>query len=362
MTPADVMQGSQATYDWWLGLIPSFMRQFGTPGSDASAPAEPSVATPLSGFAFPVDQVAKAALLTQQSLQALAPSLAAMLNAGGIPNLLSQWTTAAPAFTAAKPGDAATAAANAMQAMLASWTGLVSNAAGAVPSASSANGGAMPTPSLQAMTPSLQTMTQALSEMGSKLAGATPAEFDTAFDRTYGALGDAFGLGPARRLHAAWREAIAASVAQHDARNSHALLVQEALTQGFQRLLRALAEKADAGERIDSVFALLRLWAAKTEEVMHETLQSERGLAATAALTRSGLAYRRRMQDVAHVYAELLDMATRRELDDAYREIQALKRELRGLRATRADDGAPKQRKAADRATSSPRKRTKPPA
>ena len=74
----------------------------------------------------------------------------------------------------------------------------------------------------------------------------------------------------------------------------------------------------------------------KTEEVVHETLQSEAGLAATTALTRSSLAYRRKMQQVASIVGEALDMATRRELDEAYREIQALKRELRASRAVRA--------------------------
>ena len=74
----------------------------------------------------------------------------------------------------------------------------------------------------------------------------------------------------------------------------------------------------------------------KTEEVVHETLQSEAGLAATTALTRSALAYRRKTQQVAAIVGEALDMATRRELDEAYREIQALKRELRASRAPRA--------------------------
>jgi len=66
---------------------------------------------------------------------------------------------------------------------------------------------------------------------------------------------------------------------------------------------------------------------------VHESLQSERGLEATAAVTRAGLNYRRQMQGFASIIADTLDMATRRDLDDAYREIQSLKRELRSMRA-----------------------------
>ena len=189
----------------------------------------------------------------------------------------------------------------------------------------------------------LQAMSQAWLDLGSRLAGATPAQLATAFDRTYGALSDALGLGPARQLQAAWQEAIAASIAQQEARTNYALLVQSAFASGLQRLMTRLAAKADSGERIDSMLALLRLWAISTEEAVHETLQSERGLGATAALTRSALAYRNKMQHVAAILADLLDMATRRDVDEAYREIQQLKRELRALRPGRVSDAsAPK--------------------
>jgi poly(hydroxyalkanoate) synthase III subunit E len=49
---------------------------------------------------------------------------------------------------------------------------------------------------------------------------------------------------------------------------------------------------------------------------------------------RAARAYRRKLQSVATIVADMLDMATRRELDEAYREIQQLKRELRSMRST----------------------------
>ena len=346
MTPSDSPHGAQAVYDFWLGLIPQFLGQFGVPGAAATANTGASSASPPPhGLMFPADQIAKAATMTQQSLQALAQSLAPILQAGGVPNLLTQWATATP-LTSGKPGEAAAAAATATQAMLASWAALMSNAAGAASAATPQ----MSAPPGQVPVFPLQAMTQAWVDMGSKLAGATPAQLDSAFDRTYGALSDAFGLGPARTLQSAWRDVVAASIAQQDARANCASLVQSAFLQGFQRLLASLAEKANAGERIDSVLALLRLWASSTEEAVHETLQSEHGLAATAALTRSALAYRKKMQHVAAVYAGVLDLATRHDLDEAYREIQALKRELRGLRPVHGNPGVGSKRAAAGRA------------
>jgi polyhydroxyalkanoate synthesis regulator phasin len=181
--------------------------------------------------------------------------------------------------------------------------------------------------------PSVETLPQAFRELGTQWLDATPRALGASFDRTFGALYDALGFGPVRKLQAAGRDLVAASFAQNEARGNYLLLVQRAFAIGFDRLMHRLAEMADNGERIDSVLALMRMWAVQTEEAVHEVLQSEEGLVATANVTRAGLAYRRKIQHVAMILADSLDMATQSDLDEAYREIQELKREVRALRA-----------------------------
>ncbi len=177
-----------------------------------------------------------------------------------------------------------------------------------------------------------QSIGNAWSDFGGQLGLPTNAELNVAFDRTYGAVSDALGLGPTRQLYAAWQDLVSAATAQQEARAGYALVVNTAFTGGYSRLVGRLAEKAAAGEQIDSVLALLKLWAVCTEEAVHETLQSERGLAATVALTRSSLSYHKAAQRVADVLADMFHLATRRDLDEAFREIQALKRQLRNAR------------------------------
>ena len=178
----------------------------------------------------------------------------------------------------------------------------------------------------------LQTMQQAWRDFGTQMTGAMPQAFTTGFDRTFGALTDALGFGPMRKLQAAWQDLAAASMAQNQARAHYAMLVQGAFTAGLEGLLRRLSEMAEKGERVDSILALLRLWAVSTEQAVHQVLQSEAGLAATATVARAGLAHRKNLQHMAGIIADGLDMATRRDLDEAFREIQELKRELRKLR------------------------------
>jgi hypothetical protein len=338
MTPADLTKGVESIYNFWLGLVSQFPGALAggarnKRGSSDAGVGGNSARSSLDGLAFPAEQLAKAASITQQSLQTFVQSVAPLLQ-GGSSNLFEQWSTALPWLAPDQAGHAANMAMGAAEAMLAPWSALMSGAVAAGPTAPApathATGRAGPLSALP-----LQAIGEAWLDWSSRFTGATPAQFTTAFDRTYGALSDALGLGPSRQLQAAWQEMFAAGVAQQQARASYAMLLQRAFARGFQRLAARLAEKADAGERIESVVALLRLWAVSTEEIVHETLQSEAGLAATAALTRSAVAYRRRMQQVIALLADQFDVATRRDLDEAYREIQALKRELRASRPAR---------------------------
>jgi Poly(R)-hydroxyalkanoic acid synthase subunit (PHA_synth_III_E) len=325
MTASGSNQGSRAAYDFWLGLISKFLGPVGE-----ALPAGATSSVP-EGLPFPVDQVAKAAMLTQQLLQGMGQVLAPALQAG-VPNLLAQWAKPLAAFTPTDPGDATTAN---PQAMFAPWLAFMSNVAASLPAASAFT----PSAGVPPQAP-LQSVSQAWADMASRFTGSSPVQAGTNFDRAYGALSDGVGLGPTRKLYAAWRDVMSASVAQQDARTHYTGLLQSAYAQGFQRLLIALAAKADAGERVDSVLALIRLWTIDTEQAVHETLQSEPGLAATAALIRSDLAYRKKMQQVAAVLADQYDMASRHELDEAFREIQALKRELRATQ-TAGDERPP---------------------
>jgi hypothetical protein len=330
MTPG--MTGAQSIYDYWLGILPHFFAQLG-----ALAPAAlRGNGGNTSSLPFPVDQVAKAATLTQQALNSIAQSYAPMLQAAGAPGLLAQWAAAIPPMMNPQPKEQQSAADLAMA--FAPWmTGMpfasLGNAIAATSPAAAATGGVGAVPAATSALLPFQQMQNAWLSLGHRMVGGSPETYATAFDRTYGALSDALGLAPMRKLQSATGHLMAAAAAHNEARAAYAMLVQSAFAAGLDELLRRLAEMAQRGERVDSVLALLRLWASATEQAVHQVLQSERGLDATAALTRAGLGYRKQLQEVAATLADVLDMATRRDLDEAYREIQDLKRELRSVRA-----------------------------
>jgi len=238
----------------------------------------------------------------------------------------SLWTPPAPTRAPADAGSGpATSSTGTMTGMLNPW-------ASALPFMPAAQAGDASSAMAAAMQP-MRAAQQAWLDFMSRVSTASPQSFLIGFDRTFGGLFDALGFGPMRKLQAGLQELAAASVAQNQARGAYAMLVQGAFASGLERLMLQLSRMADAGERVDSVLALLKMWAVNTEEAVHEVLQSEGGLAATAALARAGLAHRRKLQHAAGIVADSLDMATRRELDEVYRELHELKREMRTLRS-----------------------------
>ena len=108
-----------------------------------------------------------------------------------------------------------------------------------------------------------------------RMSGASPQGL-VAFDRTFGGLFDALGFGPMRKLQAACagprRREPGAEPGARGLRDARAGRVRRR-SRGPDA--RGWPKMADDGERVDSVLALLRLWAVSTEQAVHEVLQSE---------------------------------------------------------------------------------------
>ena len=155
-------------------------------------------------------------------------------------------------------------------------------------------------------------------------------------ERTYGGLADAFGLASSRELQQALRDMAAASVAQRRAQAEYLGLAAGALAKGNTALMAQLAQMAQRGESVDSVKALVRLWARAADEALHTAMRSPGALDASARLVRTATRSRAQQQRVVAIASQALNVPTRAEVDEAYREIQELKRELRRLRKPQA--------------------------
>jgi len=151
-------------------------------------------------------------------------------------------------------------------------------------------------------------------------------------ERAYGGLADAFGLASSRDLQAALRAQATATLAKQQAQSEYLSLIVAALAKGSEGTMSRLADMGRKGESVDSLLGLVRVWSRAADEAMHAAMQSPKALEAAAKLVRASTQSRQQQHRIVALASEALNVPTRAEVDDAYREIQELKRELRRLR------------------------------
>lgn len=162
-------------------------------------------------------------------------------------------------------------------------------------------------------------------------------------ERTFGAFADALGMRPMRELQDALQRLAGAESQRRAALAAYLGVVAQAFGEGSQQLLARLEEMGARGEQVSSMVAFMRLWAKQVDGAMQTALQSEAGLAASVQAMRAASQRRGELQRLVALACTSLNIPTRAEVDDAFSEIQQLKRELRRLRkgpTTVPDDAA----------------------
>ena len=148
----------------------------------------------------------------------------------------------------------------------------------------------------------------------------------------YAGAADAVGWGPYSKLSEALADF---GRAQGSASESQAKVWQaigEIWTNAQKRFgetLRGMVERKDS---FTDVQAFLRGWTAALDEAAHDAMQSESGLALTAEMSRAAANLRLAQNRAVEVFSELYNIPTRAELDEAYRLIHELRKELRALK------------------------------
>jgi hypothetical protein len=166
-----------------------------------------------------------------------------------------------------------------------------------------------------------------------------------AAERVYGPLAEAVGFGPARDAFGAWCEFATALYGEVIANAQVVAVLAAAGGAGMGQLTQQLDGLRAAGKSIDSPTALLRAGIGEFDRAIHAAMLSEPGLEATAAAVRATSRRRTSLQKLTALAAESLGQPTREEVDEAFREIQQLKRKVRQLE--RAPARSPKKERRA---------------
>jgi class III poly(R)-hydroxyalkanoic acid synthase PhaE subunit len=97
-----------------------------------------------------------------------------------------------------------------------------------------------------------------------------------------------------------------------------------------------LSDKSDRGEVLESARDLMALWVETANRALLETQRSQPFLTTQRHLLQASTELRLAQNEVADFYSEMFGYPTRAELDDVYKSVTELRREVRALRSTRS--------------------------
>ena len=293
-TDVGAVGGSDALYAWWLDVIPSF---FGASGAKARDPEADTGGNDDSRLPPGISHVPQALEMTRQLITPLYQAFLQALLANPHPE---------HAFSTL------------LEQTLAHLRGASRSLADMATTMRSQHG-------------ALPTGWNFLSDPGSAL-GEAMKPLSLNLERAYGGLADAFGFAPSRELQQAGREMLECAFAKRQAQAEYLGLAVGALAKGAEGTLARLREMGRRGESVDSLLALVRLWARSTDEAVHAAMQTPEALDASAKLLRVAIRSRKQQQRMVAIASEALNVPTRADVDAAYREIQDLKREMKRIR------------------------------
>ena len=117
----------------------------------------------------------------------------------------------------------------------------------------------------------------------------------------------------------------------------HNTVMLEAWMKAAGAFAKALNEKADRKEAAGTWRDVLALWVETANTVMLETQRSDSYLGSQREMLKASTDLRLAQQELAEVYSQMFGYPTRAELDDVYKSLTELRREVRALeRAARA--------------------------
>jgi len=154
-------------------------------------------------------------------------------------------------------------------------------------------------------------------------------EFQTA---PFGGLADIPTVGVAREHQAKVLRAFDAFIDLRKVMLKFNKLTIGALSKAVETTMATLVEKGEKGETIKSVRDLNRLWLDSADDVFTKMYASEEYIKAQHELSKAGMTYKIKQQDVIEMVLKGLNLPSRSELDDAYKTLYELRKEVKSLK------------------------------
>lgn len=111
-------------------------------------------------------------------------------------------------------------------------------------------------------------------------------------------------------------------------------MTAKGLKKAVETVVATLVEKSRKGEKVQSVREVNRLWLESADKVFTEMYISDEYLTAQRGLSSAGMSFKIVQKDVVEMVLKNLNLPTRSELDDAYKTLYELRKEVKALKKT----------------------------
>ena len=172
---------------------------------------------------------------------------------------------------------------------------------------------------------------QAATGDGPALVGLSNLYWD-AYERTFGRLLESPGLGHTREMHEKLLKGFDSWLDSRRASFEYQVMLSEGWGQAFEQFMRKLVSLAEQGQTIRSLQKLLFLWIDVIDGVFTEIFRTDAYIRVQGQLVNTAMAYKIREREIVEAFLKTSHVPSRSELDEAYRGIYNLRKEIRELK------------------------------
>ncbi|GAB4449239.1 MAG: class III poly(R)-hydroxyalkanoic acid synthase subunit PhaE [Anaerolineae bacterium] len=172
---------------------------------------------------------------------------------------------------------------------------------------------------------------QGLTGAGSQLAELSRLHWD-AYERSFGRMTETPRLGFNRELMDKLINSFDTWVQFRKTSADYHILLARTSAQAFERVMQELVALSEKGEKIDSIRQLMNLWMDTIDQTFSKLYKTEEYLNVQRELSAAVMTYRLKEQEIVEVMLKMLNLPTRSELDDAYRSLYELRKEVKQLK------------------------------
>jgi polyhydroxyalkanoate synthase subunit PhaE len=155
-----------------------------------------------------------------------------------------------------------------------------------------------------------------------------------AYESTFGRMLESPTLGHTREMNEDILKGFDAWLDYRRAGFEYQVSLGETWTHAFEEFMRQLVALAEKGETVPSVKTLLQLWSETVDQVFTDVFRSDEYIRIQGRLVNTATAYRLREREIVDACLKASHLASRSELDEAYRRIYELRKEMKELKKT----------------------------